>query len=368
MDKVIIENFAHNGYGVTHINNRVVFVENALPSEVVDIEIIQKKKSYYIAKAKNIVESSPFRVDPKCPYYGKCGGCDFQHIDYSYQLELKKNVLINILKRIGGIEYQNIDIISSNKSFNYRRRAKFQCNEKEWGFYKKESKDIVDISQCCIVDNAINDYIKQNSCSPEEIAVDDRGKINSKTMVLDFSFIKENLYLTYKSGAFVQVNKYINRELIKTVVDEVKKENIESLVDFFGGVGNFSIPLAALGIKTVNVDIDKKALYSFRKNLQRLSLDGIAKAKRANLNKTIDIDLDAAESVLIDPPRSGAKSVVQYILRIKPEFVFYISCEASTISRDLNLLKKDYLIEKVVLFDMFPQTHHFESFVKLKKR
>ncbi len=368
MSVVKIEGFAHNAKGIAFIDKKVIFVDKALPGEIVDIEITQEKKDYAAAEIKDIIEISKYRKHPECLYYGICGGCDFQHAEYDYQLKLKKDVLKNILKRIGNIEIDNVEIVASNKEFNYRRRAKFHCLNEKWGFLKEKSSHAVEITGCSIVENGINGYIKNNKCTNKEIILSDNGRINPKNIILNLSEIREGLYLTYRAGAFVQVNADINIKVIKKLISEIEKEGINSVLDLFGGIGNFSIPLALFGKDITNVEIDKKALDSFVKNVKRLGLEKKAKAVRKNLNKDFELDIKKPECVIIDPPRSGAKIAIKYLTKIKPEFIFYVSCEPSTLARDLKELKNDYIIKKVALFDMFPQTHHFETFVKLSKK
>ncbi len=368
MYKVEIDGFVHNGKGVGRINGKIVFVECALPGEIVNVRTVKEKKDYISAEIVDIESRSQYRIEPKCPYYGACGGCNLQHVQYEYQLELKKGVLKNVLKRIAKIETDDIETVASDRVFNYRRRMKFQCKEKQWGLFKRYSREFIGVHGCAIADERINEYIKTTECHSMEIIVSDNGNINQKNMVLDLSSIKDGMYITYRNSSFVQVNREINLKIIKTLIGEIIQDGIENVFDFFGGIGNFSIPLAAMGVNVSNFEIDKKAIDSFLKNVKRLGLENRAKAFRKDLSKNFDFEYKFPECVVLDPPRSGAKSVVRYILKHKPDSVFYISCEPSTLARDLKILKKDYLIKKIVLFDMFPQTYHFETFVKLGKR
>ncbi len=366
MDKIFIEGVAHGGMGIGKIKGKVTFVHNALPNEIVYVEIIEDKKDFSIAKAINFEKTSKHRVEPKCEYYEKCGGCDFQHIAYDYQLKLKADILRSIFKRISKIDINDIKVVESKDIFHYRRRVKFQCAGKRWGLFQKKSKNPVVIEHCKIADKAINEFISGNDCIKKEIVLSDDNVVNKKESVLNLSDVVDNLYLIYEYGSFVQVNRDINLKMVKTVVDSIRQKNVNRVFDFFGGIGNFSIPLAAYGINVVSFDSNKGAVKSFNRNAKGLKLTNIAKSIRKNLIKPFDIDIKPPDCVILDPPRAGAKKVVEYIDRNKPEYVLYVSCEPSTLARDLITLKDSYIIEKVTLFDMFPQTHHFETLVELK--
>ncbi len=372
MNKVelIVEDISHGGHGVGRINSKVVFIKKALPGEILSVEIVEDKKDYSIANIVEIKSASKFRAKPVCKYYNLCGGCDFQHIDYLYQVELKKKILASVLRRIGNIEVDNIQVEECEHTFNYRRRVKFHCEGKKWGFFKERSNSVVTVKSCAIADNAINEYIKTKNCSKKELVVSDNGSVNAKIMFLDLSDVIPNLYLTYEYGSFVQVNRLINLKIIKAIVDNVKRCGAGSVFDFFGGIGNFSLPLAVSGIDVVSFDSNSKSVNSFNRNATRLNVSKTAKSVRKNLNRPFVYDYEGRlpRCFVLDPPRAGAKNIVNYIVENKPEYVLYISCEPSTLARDLRILNKCYTIKKVTLFDMFPQTHHFETLVNLELR
>jgi len=368
MDKIFIEGIAHGGMGIGKINGKIIFVHNALPGEVVYARIIEDKKDFFIAKAVKFEQISEHRVKPKCEYYENCGGCDFQHVDYDYQLSLKASILRSIFKRISKIDIgaNNVEIVASKDVFHYRRRVKFQCVGKRWGFFQKESKNPIVIERCQIAKEAINEFISNNDCINKEIVLSDDNVVNKKESILNLSDVVDNLYLTYEHGSFVQINKDVNLKIVKTVVDSVRRKGIKRVFDFFGGIGNFSIPLATYGINVVSFDSSKSAVKSFNNNVKRLKLTNIAKSVRKNLAKPLNFSIEPSNCVILDPPRAGAKRVVEYIAKNKPKYVFYLSCEPSTLARDLIMLKDSYIIDKVTLFDMFPQTHHFETLVELE--
>lgn len=359
---VKIEGFANGGYGIARIDKKTVFVRYALPDETVEIEIVKEKKSYAIAQTTKVLEASPFRVKPRCKYYGMCGGCNLQHATYDYQLELKKEAFKNVLKRIAKIEIDSIEIEASPKQFNYRRRVEFKCRFGHWGFFKEKSNEFVKIDYCHIADDQINEFIKKYRCSSlNRIEVDDFSNINTDEMMLDLGLAKP---LFYKKGAFSQINREVNLKLIEELKNTVNNLNISTVVEFFCGIGNFTIPLATEGYKITAIEFDTKAISSLRRNINSFKLKNV-RYKKINLMEPFKLN-DRFDLALLDPPRDGAKLVSEWIIRKKPPYVIYISCDPATLSRDLNILKSLYSIEKIKLFDMFPQTHHIESFLLLK--
>ncbi len=365
MNKILIEDITHGGAGLGKIEGKIVFVEGALPGEIVFVEIVEDRKDYSIARVVEFEKTSNSRVKPACEYYGLCGGCDMQHAEYNCQVYLKKRILASTLKRIGGIDIENIYTVPSKKAFNYRRRVKFKCKGTNWGFYRKKSRDVVSVEYCFLSEDKINEYIKNSSCIDREIVLSDDNKINRDEMFLDLSEVVEGLYLTFGYGDFVQVNRDVNIKLVKMLVESIKDKGIKTVFDFFGGIGNFSLPLAASGVNVVSFDSNRHAVLSFNKNAGKFGLNRFAKSFVKNLIRPFNINTPPPQCVILDPPRTGAKRVIEYIINHKPEYVFYISCEPSTLSRDLKNLKDYYIIKKVILLDMFPQTHHFETLIEL---
>ncbi len=361
--KLKITDFANGGYGTGSINGKIVFVENALPNEVVEIEIVQEKKGFIRAFATDILKPSVYRVKPKCPYYLTCGGCDLQHACYDYQLKLKQSVFVSTLKRIGKIELNKMPkIVPSERQWHYRRRLNFKCKNGKWGFYKRSTNQFTQIDECKIADKGINKFINNNRCFRNmRVQVDDYGNVNIDEMVMDLGFEQP---LFYKKSAFTQVNRDVNLKIIQDLLSEVHSINPASILELFCGIGNFTIPLAKNGYKIYAVELDLSAISSLKRNINNFGLKNVNVVKR-NLFESFKIK-DGCDLVILDPPREGAKEVAQWLLKRNIKHVIYISCDVVTLSRDLNIINSKYTIEKVKLYDMFPQTHHVESMVVLK--
>ncbi len=358
-----ITGFANGGYGTGSINGKIVFVENALPDEVVYIKIVQEKKGFIRAVATDILEQSEYRVKPKCPYYLTCGGCDLQHARYDYQLKLKQSVFLSTLKRIGKIELNKIHkIVPSERQWHYRRRVDFKCRNGKWGFYKRNTNQFTPVDECKIADKGINEFINKNRCFRNmRVQVDDYGNVNMDEMAMNLGFEQP---LFYKKSAFVQVNRDVNLKIVQELSSEVRSINPSSILELFCGIGNFTIPLAKNGYKISSVELDLSAISSLKRNINNFGLTNVNVIKR-NLFEPFKIK-GIFDLVILDPPREGAKEVAQWLLKINIKHVIYISCDMATLSRDLNILKGKYTIEKVNLYDMFPQTHHVESMTILK--
>nr|WP_269563751.1 methyltransferase [Hippea sp. KM1] len=170
--------------------------------------------------------------------------------------------------------------------------------------------------------------------------------------------------LTYRLGAFSQINRNINIKLIERITSIAKQTNSKTAIEFFCGIGNFTIPLSLNQISITALEWDKNAVLSLKDNIKAFGIKNIA-IQRANLMQPFRINTEF-DLAILDPPREGARYVAEWLRRRKVNWIIYVSCEPSTLARDLFMLKESYTIESVELFDMFPQTHHIETLVLLK--
>lgn len=353
-ETVEIAGQVYKGYGFSYLKNKIVFVPFVATNEKVSIKIVKEKKDYIIGQAVEILESSNNRKKPFCKYFGVCGGCHYQHIHYSDQLLIKKQILKSTLKRIGNIEISDIQTIKSKQIF-YRHRVKFQTQHNQIGFFKLNSNDFLEIDQCPTLEKQINNYIKNHKESYVEI--DSFSKLTTKkndTLKLDLSFIEKEAYIEYKAGSFTQVNFYANKDLINLIVNLVSNDEV---FEAFCGIGNFTIPLALTGHKVDAFELDSTSIKTLKQNAHRMSLN--IKAYQYDLKKLI-VYKKPIDTIILDPPRSGSQNLMQFINEKKPKKVIYVSCEPPTLARDISILK-NYSIEKFFLIDMFANTYHFET-------
>ncbi|HUL38179.1 MAG TPA: 23S rRNA (uracil(1939)-C(5))-methyltransferase RlmD [Thermodesulfobacteriota bacterium] len=410
-----IESVAFKGYGVARIHGKVVFIPYSVTGDRGWIEILEEKKNYSVGRFVQIVEPSPWRVNAPCPYFGSCGGCQWQHIDYSIHGELKKEILKESLKRLGSLkEIPLISVAPSPQSYDYRIRVQLKVKGKSMGYYQEGSHRIVKIDHCPISHPLVNQIIQNlweesvPSLPIEEIEInvspmEGRGALLFHPLSFDQrmeDFLKHflqshpilrgiaiarkdglrlfgdphlnftipwgqkektrNLKFRISSGSFSQVNPEQNQRLIQTVLQFSEENKGESVFDLYAGIGNLTLPLA-LGAKEVfGIEESKMAVRDGRFNAERNGIKNVrfiqGKVKDVLKNLTRKPDL-----IVLDPPRTGCKTILDQVVRLKPHKIIYVSCEPTTLSRDLRLFwDRGYSLQRLSLIDMFPQTYHME--------
>ncbi len=420
--QIFIEAVAFRGYGVGRVSGKVVFVPYTVTGDTAWIDIIEEKKKYSTGRLIQIVDPSPRRVNPPCPYFGTCGGCQWQHIDYRFHGELKETILREALERIGKIrDLPPRHVTLSTKPYGYRLRVQLKVREQTLGYYRERSHEIVDINHCPISDPLVNQMIQQirgewtvfskmegieiNISRDEEKAVlilhplawnrdsEDFAKkfLQNHPILKGIAIVARNglrqwgdptLNFTaslYRSGtkrilgfrasalSFFQVNPEQNRKLIETALEfsEVRKNEI--LLDLYAGIGNFTLPLAGEASKVTGVEENRIAVEDAQFNAQENGIKncdfvcGKAKEVLKNLTKKPD-------EIILDPPRTGCKTILDQVIGMKPKRIIYVSCEPTTFSRDIRLFAENgYFLQKLGLIDMFPQTYHMEVIGLLKQ-
>lgn len=376
----------------------IIFIKGALPEETVDIKIEETKKNFSIARVIDVVEPSPQRVNPVCEVYGACGGCQLQHVDYNYQLELKSWVLKDTLKRIAKLD-ENYIPVKYLRPFNYRYRAQFKVSAKGIGFYKEASRELVPVNSCVLMVDKINSLLQGLSglCSfksLKELHVSTNGfdsilylrglyhsegairVINDNTLigivfedgVYGAEYINlsiDNLFYTISAKSFFQTNWELNRELIKRIL-ELIQDNSLRILDLYSGAGNFSIPVA---LKVKEVTAVEENPYAFNDLRRNIELNGIKNIRPVNSSIERFRPSGRYDIVIVDPPRPGmSNKALKTILELAPQEIFYISCNPPTLARDIRKLSGLYEVISIEIFDFFPSTYHLETFTILKKR
>ena len=415
MAKITIQKVVFGGKGLSKLENgKTCFVPFVLPKEKVEIEILKEKKHFCEATLKKVVLPSVDRIEPVCEYYTVCGGCDFQHISYEKQLSIKKEILEETLHRISKEEVKVDKIIPSPETLFYRNKIQLKYDGKKLGFFRAESNEVVDIEKCPITDEGINktiDFLKnflKNKNFIKEIHI--YKSSNNKALVkfisdeffeIDFDNFSLNFPLDisglgiYKNkkrlklygtpfvfekvgkftfrvsiDSFFQVNKYQIENFINEVVNEVPENKSLVVGDVFCGVGTLSIATAKKVKKVFGVEISKSAIKDAKYN---------AKINAISNTNFYEVSADRAgdllygfnpDMLIFDPPRTGlSKKLINKVLSLKNlNKIIYVSCYPPTLARDINLLKEGgFKLEKLKLFDMFPQTHHIEAIAVLSK-
>jgi len=409
-----IEKLVHSGYGLARFQNKVYFVPFVLPGEKVKIKESIRKKDYVIATLEEVIEKNPHRIEPACPYFGKCGGCIFQHIDYSEQLHQKSLILKETLKKIGNIDIEELNSIISDNPYHYRNRVKFKVRNKEIGFVGVD-EDFVKIESCSIASKAINDmipFLKEFSkqFNPSWISLFysestkeyllkfasydyiDKEKLKKFkehltpknivgiTLIKDdkkedkvifsigipFTFI-ELLGIKYRISvnSFFQVNINVIKKLIEAMTKN--ESHFDRVLDDYGGVGLFGLYMSKFSKEVDISDINKSSTNDAEYSAKLNHINNVSIYNQNSytfLKKSLS---KHANLLIIDPPRTGlTKEEIDIILLGKPDYIWYISCEPSSLARDLKLLRKKYKIKEIHMADMFPQTYHIETAVKLE--
>ncbi|MCX7653291.1 MAG: 23S rRNA (uracil(1939)-C(5))-methyltransferase RlmD [Fervidobacterium sp.] len=435
---VYIERMGHGGYGLGKLpGGKLIFVEGAYPSELVEVNVFQEKGDVAFGRVKKIIEKANYRRKAKCKYFGICGGCHFMDVEYNKQLEFKREVVKDQLRRIGKIEVDVYPTIESDLEFEYRSKMEFTFSFKEdkiyLGLKARNSNEVIGIDECPISPVSFN---KTLQIVPEivqlsKVKIYDPKKrtgtlkhlvmryshSNNQTMAIfvtktetfnEAKVIKNALLnrlpqinsvvhvmnssdeivlrgpykVLYGSGvleiemdyekfqvpptSFFQNNHNVTAKMIEYVTKKLELNGTENVLDLYAGIGTFTMRLAMLSKHVTAVESSHISAKAGRANANINNLRNVRYEETDVLEflKNYDSPVDV---IVLDPPRSGAgRQVCQEILRIQPKKIAYISCDPSTLARDLSILKEKYKILSVQPFDMFPQTFHVENVALLQ--
>jgi 23S rRNA (uracil1939-C5)-methyltransferase len=382
---VTVEKIVPNGYGLAFAENLTVFVALAAAGDRLRVRIREKKGKVAFAEIVEILQPSPARTVPECVYFGRCGGCDFQQLNYEAQMEAKVEIIRDCLTRIGKIRYEKeIVAIKSPQAYGYRSRAQWHVDSrrKKLGYFKRGSHQIIDVEDCPILTpelyETLVDFRKniewesfwseiaeiEAANAGEQISVYS-SEIVEPTREIAFSAAGEKYF--YDAQSFFQGNQFLIEPLIEAAVSGAEGRGA---LDLYCGVGLFTLPLARKFEKVVGIEGNQKAIEFARKNIENARLEN-ARVFAEDVSEWLAenaSDLNAVDFVLLDPPRAGTdKATIENLLAIKPRQISYVSCEPSTLARDLRVLcENSYTIESITAIDLFPQTHHVETVVRLK--
>ncbi len=364
-----IHDLAFGGEGVGRIDEFVVFVPFVIPGETVEAEITEVKKNFARAKLLRVVTPSPERVTPECRYFGGCGGCQYQHIDYPAQLRFKRKQIADLFERIGKISPDKIQtLIPCPSPYGYRNRIMIRS---QWngpakklviGFIRADNNFVEDIEECKIAESALNEQIRHVRANPPP-----KGGIKVVLRVQPENWeVPEN--------SFFQNNFFLLPKLVETVRAFLQAGGARHLIDLYCGVGFFGIEAANVVDSFVGVEYDQLAIKAARQNAtirQITNGEFIAAKVEEVLPELLQKFSPEKTSVILDPPRKGCPPGTLDLLRqTRPGQVVYVSCHPATMARDLNILCADGVFElsRVQPLDMFPQTQHVECVADLRRR
>ncbi|MFN3455272.1 MAG: class I SAM-dependent RNA methyltransferase [Pseudobdellovibrio sp.] len=372
---VKIEKLAVGGHGIARINHKdrkvAVFVSQSAPDDKVKIKITAADKNFLTALIVETIEPSPSRVNPPCKYVAECGGCPWQHIHEKSQIAQKELILKDLFSKfLPQTAYTLETTVTSPKQFEYRNRIQLKQLGRSIGFFKPESHDIVDIEDCLIAETPLREWFKTHKAQvkPSDKLKKYELKLNSEHKVEFYPIGTKSEGL-----AFAQVNQYVNDLLINKTLEFFKTIHPKSLTEFYAGSGNFTFPIAHLLTDTkidaieLNPDLTQKATDTIKSlKLHKRIRFYTTKSEFFPLRQSISQDM-----VMLDPPRQGCeKLLLEKIADTAPQYILYISCHPVSLVRDLQVLQKNgynFEIKHLQIFDMFPQTDHFETLCLLKK-
>ena len=425
-----IEDVAFGGKGVARDEGKAVFVPFTIEGERVTAKITREKKQFAEGELVELIELSPDRVTPECPYFGRCGGCSYQHISYPHQLELKARQVEQAMRRIGRIaEPPMRPMVPSPLPYGYRNRAQWAVRDakpRALGYFLPESSVITPIDQCPVLSPllaktfgelqesarsgalpekiaeieafadssdaklALNVAFERFPKSPQELAASFRAAMPQleSLLLLDQSKDRFELtgpgYLVHEAGgfryrvshlSFFQVNRFVIEDLLRTMTAGAKGE---LALDLYAGVGFFGLPLARTFKKVISVDANLAATHDLHANAEAAGVTLVS--HNEHVEEFLGKFTERPDFVSLDPPRSGlgAEAAAKLAALGAPE-IAYLSCDPSTLARDLAVLtgsakkgqvdtpKTRYEIVEMHLFDLFPQTYHIETLVRLRR-
>jgi tRNA/tmRNA/rRNA uracil-C5-methylase (TrmA/RlmC/RlmD family) len=345
-----IEDIAFGGKGVARDEGKAVFIPFTIEGERITAEIVREKKQFAEGELIDLLEPSPKRVAPECSYFGRCGGCSYQHINYAHQLETKSKQVEQAMRRIGRLAEPPMQpMVPSPLPYGYRNRITVHAQDNVVGFYRRDVHELMDIERCPIASPEVNDGLAElRARKPRD----------------------GHYTLRAHSGprVFAQTNDAVAEALAARIVDLLAAEENKLLIDAFCGAGFFLKRLAPKFERVVGIDWDRFAIEAAQKD---------AGANESYISGDVTTELrwlleksDLAETALIvDPPATGlSPEMRRAILDSPPRTVLYVSCNPPTLARDVAELQQCFKVISITPFDMFPQTAEIEALVHLSAK
>lgn len=419
-----VDDLSHDGRGVAHPGGKTVFIRDALPGERMQYRVTRRKRQFDEAELEAVLEPSADRIEPGCPHFGTCGGCTLQHMAPRAQLAAKQAVVADNLERIGRVQPETWLEPVEGPVWGYRRRARLSVKrvaKKERvlvGFRERGGRFVADLDRCPILEPAVGERLRdlaglvesldarddvpqiEVACGDDACALvfrhmkplsgadrerlaafgerqgfqvwlqpgapDTAHPMDPEAPVLTYALPWHDIRLSFLPGDFLQINAAINAALVDRVLEWLDPRPDETLLDLYCGLGNFSVPLARHCRRVHGVEGEAGLVARARDNAADNDVDN-AVFHVADLTDVPDRPAwleDAPDKVLLDPPRSGARFVLNRFARVRPRRIVYVSCHPGTMARDAGFLVNElgYRFTACGAADMFPHTAHVETF------
>ena len=398
-----LDNF---GRGISYYNSKIIFVDGALDGENIEGKVKEIKMNTFEAETVRVIDSSPDRTMPRCPYYKDCGGCNIMHMTYNKQLQFKEEKVRSLLKKFADVDKVKVKNIIPTVQFGYRNKVTVKVREK-LGFYKKKSYDIVPVYACQVAHPKINEImqvlsnlsynnideivIKSTLAGETMVVLKANGEVDEDYYINRLQFITDTLivvydgipkvltgkgYITEKLGnyyfkisslSFFQVNTLGAERLYNKVKEYGSLQTNERVLDLYCGTGTIGIYLSDVCKDVTGLEINNEAVKDAQDNIALNRVVNV-KVEQKDISKVID-KYENIELIVLDPPRSGlSKKALSNVLEISPNRIVYVSCDPATLARDINLLSDEYEVKEVTPIDMFPNTYHVECVCLLCRR
>ena len=420
---VEITNLSHDGRGVARIGEKIVFVIGALPGERARVRVVRGHRHFDEAEVVQLLSRSPDRIEPRCPHFGTCGGCALQHLPSDKQIASKQQVLAENFIRIGKVEPLQWLPPLSDQPWGYRRKGRLSVkwvDKKEKalvGFRENDPRFIADLREChtllpevgmhlADISDLIGSLDAKREIAQIEIAAgdetvalvfrhlvplteDDRARLVAfgqrhdlaillqakgpdtvvplwpETIALSFRLPEHDLDIGFKPLDFVQVNAGMNRRMLASAIDLLDPQANDCVLDLFCGLGNFTLPIARRAGSVVGVEGERALVQRAEENALRNGLSNVEYVAADLFADQRDSDWARRDynKLLLDPPRSGAAQVLEYLPRKSVRRVVYVSCHPASLARDAGTLvsQHGFQLVKAGVMDMFPHTAHVES-------
>lgn len=407
MPEIEVNAMTFGPYAVARIDGHTVMVPNAVPGDRLEVSIASRRRDFSIANIDRIIAPGPDRRVPPCPFLPRCGGCDWQQLKYAAQLRAKAELIATGLRRA------NIEIGAENlieaapEEFGYRSRIRLKVGrDGKLGFYRLGSNELVEIDRCIVAKDGLRlphnfavalwrklHEIEVVASGPREVIAATTRKppspselerarelMEADATVQGIIFrcgrerhvfgdpsitinVEHGLDLTVDADLFSQVNHAQNNRLVATVMEMASVDRGMRMLDIFCGAGNLSLPAARRGAIVNGIDADDLAIAAATRNAHRLGFPD-ARFIAGKAIEALDFLLRAKYRpavVILDPPRTGAIELMEALIKMRPRSIIYVSCDVSTLARDLRVLTDaGYLAHRIAAFDFFPNTHHAE--------